>query len=142
MDKRKKIKRAIAALSIRDWMVVASTSVVLFSAITGVVIFLMAQISRLDRLEVAVDLLTTSVEKLVHNAEDVNSRLKRIEHSLDEMKSELQKTNDLVQTDMSWRYIYIKDPARKNFEPFYDPVKGTLEFAEVKKDTSKAVRQP
>lgn len=64
-------------------------------------------------------------------------RTDQIEKTLIEIKNELSKTSDLLNADLSWRYLYRNDPTRKNLVPRYDPHTRTLEFIDRSRDPAR-----
>jgi hypothetical protein len=58
----------------------------------------------------------------------IDHRLGNIERRLDSIETDLRKTSDLLDLYLTWRFIYINDPMKKNLVPVYDPRTRTLGF--------------
>ena len=64
---------------------------------------------------------------------NLDTRLDKIETDLAEVKVTSKQASDLLDTYLTWRFIYINNPARKNLVPIYDPQNRTLDFADPRK---------
>ncbi|HWA35294.1 MAG TPA: hypothetical protein VG737_14235 [Cyclobacteriaceae bacterium] len=58
-------------------------------------------------------------------------RLERLEVKFDSIDKRLEKTENLLNLDLSWRYLHQSDPARKHLRPLYHPDTRTLELVAV-----------
>ncbi|MEI9921007.1 MAG: hypothetical protein WDO14_19765 [Bacteroidota bacterium] len=67
-------------------------------------------------------------EKIDIRFERIEARLDGIEVRLDKIETDLKKTSDLLDAYLTWRFISVNDPVRKNLVPVYDPRTRTLEF--------------
>lgn len=62
----------------------------------------------------------------------IETRLDKIEVELVDVRKEVTKTGNLLNQYLTWRFIYVNDPLRKNLVPLYDPATRTLEFVDRK----------
>jgi hypothetical protein len=60
----------------------------------------------------------------------IDLRLNAIEARLNKIQSDLRQTSELLNTYLTWRFLYIHDPGRRDLEPLYDPNTRTLKFVE------------
>ena len=58
----------------------------------------------------------------------VENRLNKLEQRLDRIEIDLKSTSGLLNNYLTWRFLYLHDPTRRNVEPRYDPNEKTLEF--------------
>ena len=72
------------------------------------------------------------LDKVEARLDKVEFRLDNIEHRLDKIEIDLNKTSTLLDAYLTWRFIYINDPLRKNLVPVYDPRTRTLDFVNKK----------
>jgi hypothetical protein len=93
------------------------------SSITGVVFV----VRHFDEKFESIDGKFASVN---HKIDNVNHRLDNMEGRLDNIEIELKKTSNLLNNYLTWRFLYVHDPKRKNIEPRYDPNEKTLEFVD------------
>lgn len=74
-------------------------------------------------------------EKIDRRLDSINFRLDGMKVRLDKIESDVTQTSNLLHSYLTWRFLYLHDPARKNIEPRYDPHERTLDFFD--KDSSK-----
>lgn len=60
----------------------------------------------------------------------IETRLDKIEVELVDVRKEVTKTGNLLNQYLTWRFIYVNDPLRKNLVPLYDPATRTIEFVD------------
>ncbi|HWA35295.1 MAG TPA: hypothetical protein VG737_14240 [Cyclobacteriaceae bacterium] len=84
------------------------------AVIVGFVTLYVMMDQRLDRTDQKVDV--------------IDRRLERLELKVDNIDARLTKLENLVTLDLSWRYLYQNDPARKHLRPIYHPETNTLEL--------------
>lgn len=51
-----------------------------------------------------------------------------INRRFDTIEKDVKEISDLLDLYLTWRFIYVNDPARKDMIPLYDPRNRTLEF--------------
>jgi hypothetical protein len=74
--------------------------------------------------------------------EKLESTMVELDNTMIEVKAELRKTSDLLNADLSWRYLDQNDPTRKRLVPRYHPDTRTLEFVDKRTFDSSGVRKP
>jgi len=114
MTKRKKIRQALLALSIGDWLQIVGV-------LTAAVLVVIKVDKKLERLE---------------------GKFERLEVKVDNIDNRLQKLEDIVHLDLSWRYLYQGDSTKTHFRPFYHPETKTLEIMPIKHRKADTVRKP
>lgn len=83
--------------------------------------------SKVDRIDHKFEVRFDSVDRQLGKVE---LRLDKVELRLDNLEIEVKKTTELLNNYLTWRFLYIHDPKRKNMEPRYDPTQKTLEFVD------------
>jgi hypothetical protein len=74
-----------------------------------------------------------NVEQTMNRKFDqVDRRFAGIESRLDKIKIDVNKTGDLLDAYLTWRFIYVHDPDRKDLVPRYDPARRAIEFVDKK----------
>jgi len=62
--------------------------------------------------------------------ESIDRRFESVENRLDRIEGDLKQTSDLLNVYLTWRFLYVNDPTRKNLRPRYDPNTQTLELVD------------
>jgi len=78
------------------------------------------------------DGITKRFEDIDKRFERVDSRFEAIENRLDKIEMDISKTSNLLDAYLTWRFIYVPDPGRKDLVPRYDPRSRTIEFIDKK----------
>jgi hypothetical protein len=112
MEKRKKSKRRrFLGLTIGELCAVATLVLTMCGLmITGVHYF------------------DTKFARIDYRFGNIERRLDSVEGRLHNIETDLRKTSDLLDLYLTWRFIYINDPMKKNLVPVYDPRTRTLGF--------------
>jgi len=75
-----------------------------------------------------------NVEQTMNRKFDqVDRRFAGIEDRLNKIEVDVNKTGNLLDAYLTWRFIYIHDPDRKNLVPRYDPATRSIEFVDRKR---------
>jgi hypothetical protein len=85
--------------------------------------------SRFDGVEQAMNRKFDQVDR---RFAEVDRRFDSIEDRLDNIEVDVNKTGDLLDAYLTWRFIYIHDPDRKDLLPRYDPQTRTIDFIDRK----------
>jgi hypothetical protein len=121
MEKRKKKKtrpRRIFGLTIGEICAIATFAITIVGFIITAVHYLDSKFASIDR----------RFDQVDGRLDKIETRLDGIDHRLDNLEIELRKTSDLLDMYLTWRFIYVNDPMKKNLIPVYDPRTRTLEF--------------
>lgn len=115
MEKKKKRSkpRRILGLTIGEWCAFLTLLGALIGSVAAGVHYFDSKFASIDR-----------------RFEAVEERLDRIEARLDNLEFKLNKTSDLLDQYLTWRFIHVNDPLQKNLVPLYDPATRTLEFVD------------
>jgi cell division protein FtsL len=125
MEKTKKIKRRrVASLTIKEWVAIGTFAVAAISVLVGAVLYFEKKFTSIDQRFEAMD------HKFEMRFDSVDRRLDKVESRLDNLEVEVKKTSRLLNNYLTWRFLYVHDPKRKNIEPRYDPNERTLEFVD------------
>jgi hypothetical protein len=74
-----------------------------------------------------------SIEQTMSRKFDqVDRRLDGIDNRLDKIEIDMNKTGNLLDAYLTWRFLYVHDPDRKDLVPRYDPRSRTIEFIDKK----------
>ncbi|HZY81415.1 MAG TPA: hypothetical protein VFE50_17955 [Cyclobacteriaceae bacterium] len=103
--------------------------------VVGLVTLYVMMDQRLDQTDEKVDLIDRRLYRL-------EIKVDGIERRLDDIDRRLTKLENLVNLDLSWRYLYQNDPARKHLRPVYHPDTKTLELVPVGTTNPTTVRKP
>jgi hypothetical protein len=114
MEKKKKRRiRRILGLTVGELCAFTTVLGAVIGSVAGGVHYLDGKFASIDR-----------------RFDQIETRLDRVEARLDEIEIKLNNTSDLLDSYLTWRFIHVNDPLRKNLVPRYDPSKRTLEFVD------------
>jgi hypothetical protein len=119
--KRKEIRR-IFGLTIGEVCAFVTVLGAVLGSVAAGVHYLDGKFERIDRRFESVD----------RKFERIETRLDNIEVDIVDLKKEITKTGNLLDQYLTWRFICINDPVRKDLVPLYDPVTRTIEFVDRK----------
>jgi hypothetical protein len=117
MEKKRKKKgiRRILGLTIGEVCAFLTVLGAVIGSVAGGVHYLDGKFERIDR-----------------RFERIETRLDNIEVDLVDLRKAITRTGNLLDQYLTWRFIYINDPVRKDLIPLYDPVTRTIEFVDKK----------
>ena len=125
MEKQKRKKIKILGFRLKD--------LIQLGTILGVFFWGWQQIEgKFDNIDRQFEAVDRRFEKVDQRFEKVDQHFEHLEGQLDNIESELKRTSDLLDLYLTWRFIYVNDPVRKNLVPVYDPRSRTLEFVSKK----------
>lgn len=118
MEKKKRFK--IFGLKVKDLVKLGSIVVAFMIAALYLERRFIGIEHRLDRME----------SHFKGRFDDVDKRFDDVDMRLDKIENDVKKTGDLLNVYLTWRFLYMNDPARRNLTPRYDPNARTLEFVD------------
>lgn len=113
MEKKRKKTRRLLGLTVGE----ISAMVALIISVIGLVI---SGVRYFDAKFASIDQRFQGIDR---RFDGIDVRLNRIE-------IELKQTSNLVNTYLTWRFLYLHDPNRKDLVPRYDPNTRTLELVQ------------
>jgi hypothetical protein len=120
---KRKVMKALKTMSPVEWTNIVGVAAGLIALVLGCANHLSNQKTDTDKKIAAMERRTDEIVEM-----------------MTEMRAELKQTSNLLNADLSWRYLYRNDPTRKRLVPRYHPDTRTLEFVDT--TTRRGVRNP
>lgn len=84
--------------------------------------------ARFNAVDARFDQVDARFDKVDRRLDSIEGRLNGVEGRLSNVENELRKTGNVLDSYLTWEFLYKNDPARKHLTPRYDPSTRTLEF--------------
>ena len=128
--KEKTKSRPSFRFTIAEWSVLATFFLTTISFVVAGVKYFNDKFASID---LKFERIDYQFKRLDGRFEQMERRFDEVDSRLDKIGADLSKTSDLLGLYLTWRFIYVNDPVRKNIVPLYDPRTRTLEFIDKNK---------
>lgn len=124
MSKKEEKAKALQIAALKSWV-----QIVMAILVPAGMFFYYLE-TKFDGIENKFDRVDTRFDRVEGRLDRIEGRLDKIEGRLDNVEGELKKTSNLLDSYLTWEFLYKNDPARKHLTPRYDPSTRTLEFVD------------